>query len=68
VSNVGGQKRKYYEKYWSYVNLNCIFRKPILENMGIDINFIRIGLSDLELVFFVAHQCKCHLVVKIQKQ
>ena len=37
-----------------WVKLNCILRKPNAENMGIDTNFITIGLADLELyTFFV---------------
>jgi len=35
------------------VNLNCIFRNPNLENVRIDINFIRIGLADVELYLFL---------------
>jgi len=31
------------------MNLNCIFKKPIPENLGIDINFIRIGPANLQL-------------------
>jgi len=34
-------------------NLSCTFRKPILENMGIDIDFIRMGLADLEIYSFL---------------
>jgi len=35
------------EKYWFKLNLNCTFSKPNPENMGIDINSIRIGPADL---------------------
>ena len=69
ASNVGGQKRKYHEKYWFRVNLNCIFRKPNLENIRIYTNFIRIGLAVQSYTHFcIAHHCECHLVVKIQTQ
>jgi len=35
------------------LNFKCIFRKPTLENMKMDTNFIIIGPTDLELYLFL---------------
>jgi len=37
------------------MNLNSMFRKYILENVEIDINFIGIELADLELYSFLRY-------------